>query len=484
MSSFIHDLNDFSIANRHESISSELKIDFLRERDGSMHDFSENFSSIWTFDSLQMKYKEMQETNNKVQMQLEDYRSFQLNFEGKECISYCMVDYFDRFVISSEEVRNIEDTLAWNETLKNETEIFAYKANVKTMLKINDYFFNHSDVIEAMEEQYKYNCDESFQCKKYSDYANKKCILDEELDTILLKKEELQERIQIFQEKELKLNEEREKLRIESEKNDRKNLKLANEIESYHHSIKEVKDLLDERKQELQKMQKNNEIMQEKIKKYDELIIELENKTNAGPKDIPIELNNRLSIATTSVENPELSSIITQIDHSLQANKNPYDIALEIIQEIKETVKLSQKHQHIDKIEKSILVEELKIKNQTINSYIKNEKQKLRLEHLNLEKEYQWLCFFKTKKDFKAEGDYINESVKYIMKEKSSVQSKKKNLNQTVIALRCLEENITRSIRLYKDAYLQLYEIHNMLDIKLKEISYLFDKMPTLFNGL
>jgi hypothetical protein len=164
-------------------------------------------------------------------------------------------------------------------------------------------------------------------------------------------------------------------------------------------------------------------------------------------------------------------------------NHNPFDVAACIIKDIKDSVKLREKIIHVDIVERSLLIEELKIKNEVLNNYLKAEKNKITEERQQIQKEFGLLQFFQKSDEKKTEKDFIKKSIERLFEEKKTVQKEKEEINAVINAVKCLEENISKSLSHYTETYKNIYNIYSKLDNKMKELWFLFEKYPKIFGN-
>jgi hypothetical protein len=368
---------------------------------------------------------------------------------------------------NSHDYRGSSHTLFKDNTFEN-TEYY-FNCN-ETLRKISDYFFSNIDLIHQMEDQYSKNSEDSYSAKNYSHFIKKKDLLDEEIEKVVKEKEYLQSKIQSYR---------------------KKKINLRNEIENYQKTLKLTNDLLKERDAELEKMKNYNKALQENVAYYERLCKETEQLKSSlsrqRDEDTPRHQNSSPKMPRNSQFDDRKSiskGIVSKISSQIASNISPLDIANNIIEDIKESVKSSEKYQNVDKVEKANLLQNLKTKTEIIKNYLKNEKNKIDEEKKNIEKDFKLLKFFKDNANYQNEKDYIKKSVSLILKERKTMQKEKEEINQVIIAIKCLEESIMLSIVNYKETYKEMYAICMKLDNKIKELAVLLHKYPGIFKSI
>ena len=464
MSTIINELDDLSSITHPYSVSG-INLQH-KQNDQHFSLASEHFSSIMIPDENEEKYKNLELYTNRLLMKMEDFRSSHLRFEKTDWLSISMTEYFNRYINNYEDDVKVNETIARDEFYKNNKESTGYKSSIESVTKINDYFFSQSDLIEDMEYQYKANCDPFFECKKYSNYVQKKNILDLEIEKIIIEKEKLQ---------------------TEIEKYIKKKKKLKDKIINYNKIMKDAQNFLCEKKNEYQKMKEIKEKYLETTRVYEIFIQEHEMLKKLLMAQSEEELLWKADVSPRSNwqahkgEDHEIfKHIISKIEHELNLHVDPANIAINIIEEIKNIVKASENEHHISKVEGAILTEELKSRHDIINSYLKAEKKKLLEERQKLEHDQRWINSFKMIENYNNGADKIRKSVEIIFKEKKKIDHESDLISKTLTSLNCIEKTIIRSVNVYKEAYKDIYRIYKFLDLKINELKVLIERTPGL----
>lgn len=414
-----------------------------------------NFSSILSLNEDNYKANEYIEG---LQMKVEDFRSFQLKKTSKEIICMGLNESLDRYVNCPESLSVINTTIMKKDYRECCCDLSYEKSRYNTLERINDYFFSNVELIRTMEEEYKCNFDKEYQCERYKDFIRMH-IKDHEIEN--LKRERL------------KVEETQSKLK-------KKKLELNQVIQNYKKSKEEIDNILTHRQKEIDQLKINNETLKAEITNYEKKRKELEeaktrhtSRTESFLSQSPT-LTPRLNLPDKNDDSREYLEIIKV---QIARNNNPTDIAIKIIEDVKEQIKLYNKHWCVDKVEQKFLSDELRVRKDYVNQYLKSENMKLLSQERSLENRMKIFDSLKCDKNDKVDDRaYIKKAFERIIRERKEIDDSKAELISILNVVKGLEFNINNSIRLYKEAYGDLLTIYKAIDNKLKFLSILVER--------
>ncbi|OMJ92951.1 hypothetical protein SteCoe_4168 [Stentor coeruleus] len=409
-----------------------------------------NFSSILSLNEGNSRDNEVIEG---LRMKIEDFRSYHLKKTFKEIICMGLNESLDRYVNYPENSSFINKDnyeCCCNSSYE--------KSRYNTLERINDYFFSNIELIQTMEEQYKCDFDKEYQCDRYKDFIRMH-IKDHEIES--LKKERL------------KVQETQSKLK-------KKKLELDQVIKNYKKSKEEIDNIISLRQKEIDQLKINNESLKGEIANYEKKRKELEEaKTRHTSRTESIlsqspTLTPRLNLYDKNDDSHEYIEIIKA---QISKNNNPTDIAIKIIEDVKEQIKLYNKHWCVDKVEQKFMSDELRVRKDYVNQYLKSENMKLLSQERSLDNRMKIFDSVICDKNEKADDrTYIKKSFERIIRERKEIDDSKTELISILNVVKGLEFNINNSIRLYKEAYGDLLTIYKAIDSKLKTLSILVER--------
>lgn len=309
----------------------------------------------------------------------------------------------------------------------------ASNLKIESLEKINDFFFSNIDLVESMEKVYKDEIDSEYLCGKYEKII-RELFYDQELQKLANERAEL----------------EREKKKLIERKNEfkvaKRNIEQQNEY---------LKLLISENSNRVNEFNKKKQELDQAIKTFEEEKLQFDKKKEEFDSNTDYSLTPRSSLASEksprrneeSLEN--FKSILETIKLALET-KSPPEVAVCLIEEIKQQIKVFHKYRKVDATELKCMEHAWKIRAKAFEKYEMVRKNELIISQKNADVE---LMKLKNLADKKSKNCQNFETLAAIRQKKKELVQTEEELKLIMNTIYSLQYEIVNSIEHYKEIF-------------------------------